>query len=136
MRLTSMLLADAAQVTGGKLHMIGGAFDTVNAHTFPAVHASIAVVLVAEVGPQDRNRDLDVTVRLIDEDGNDIGVESRGKLRVGAPSALPAGAMSLVPMVSQFLNVRFPEPKGYAFVAEHDGEELGRVPFRVRRISP
>lgn len=132
MKLTAAFLADAAQVTAGKLYVLGGAFDTITARSFPAVHRSVAVVLVAEVGPGDRNRDLPIRIQLLDEDGTDLGIESQGNLRVGAPSALPAGASSLVPLVSGFGNVRFPQAGGYVFVISHEGVELGRIPFRVR----
>lgn len=132
MRLTVAMLADAAQVAAGKLYVLGGAFDTVNARAFPAAVRGLSVVLVAEVGPGDRNRDLAIGIRLFDEDGTPLGVESRGTMRVGAPSALPAGASSLVPLVASFIGVRFPKPGGYVFIVEHEDEELGRIPFRVR----
>lgn len=133
MKLTATFLADAAQVTAGKLYVLGGAFDTITARSFPAVHRSIAVVLIAEVGPGDRNRDLPIRIQLLDEDGAEIGIESQGNLRVGAPSALPAGASSLVPLVSAFGNVRFPTPGGYVFQISHEDEEMGRIPFRIRK---
>ena len=132
MRLTVAMLADSAQVAGGKLYVLGGAFDTIAVRSFPAVHRQLAVALVAEVGPSDRNRNLDLAITLVDEDGRDLGVKSEGKLRVGAPAGLPAGASSLVPMVSAFGNIRFPSEGGYVFVIEHDGTELGRLAFRVR----
>ena len=132
MKLTAAFLSDAAQVTAGKLYVLGGAFDTITARSFPAVHRSLAVVLVAEVGPGDRNRDLPIRIQLVDEDGAEIGVESQGNLRVGAPSALPAGASSLVPLVSAFGNLRFPAAGGYVFVITHEDEEIGRIPFRIR----
>jgi len=112
--------------------VLGGAFDTITARSFPAVHRSLAVVLVAEVGPGDRNRDLQIRIQLLDEDGSEIGIESQGNLRVGAPSALPAGAASLVPLVSAFGNVRFPNAGGYVFRISHDDDVLGHIPFRIR----
>ena len=133
MKLTAAFLADAAQVTAGKLYVLGGAFDTVTAKTFPAVHRSLAVVLIAEVGPGDRNRDLPIRIQLLDEDGGELGIESQGNLRVGAPSALPAGASSIVPLVSAFGNIRFPAPGGYVFRISHEDEELGQIPFRMRQ---
>lgn len=133
MKLTAAFLADAAQVTAGKLYVLGGAFDTVTARTFPAVHRSLAVVLIAEVGPGDRNRDLPIRIELLDEDGGELGIESQGNLRVGAPSALPAGASSIVPLVSAFGNIRFPTPGGYVFRISHEDEELGQIPFRMRQ---
>ncbi|WKZ82873.1 MAG: hypothetical protein QY307_01070 [Acidimicrobiia bacterium] len=132
MRLTSAMLADAAQVTAGKLYVLGGAFDTITARSFPVVYRSLAVVLVAEVGPADRNRDLGLRIALFDEDGNHMGVESQGNLRVGAPASIPPGAATVVPLVGAFGNVRFPNPGGYVFVVDHDGEELARIPFRLR----
>jgi len=132
-KLTAAFLADAAQVTAGKLYVLGGAFDTITARSFPAVHRSLAVVLVAEVGPGDRNRDLQIRIQLLDEDGTELGIESKGNLRVGAPSALPAGASSLVPLVSAFGNVRFPAAGGYVFHISHDDDVLGHIPFRIRQ---
>lgn len=129
------MLADSAQVSAGKLFVLGGAFDTINARSFPATVRGLSVVLVADVGPADRDRDLPIAIRLLDEDGNRVGVESRGMMRVGAPSTLPAGASSLVPLVASFLGVRFARPGGYVFMVEHEGEELGRIPFRVRGPS-
>jgi hypothetical protein len=126
------MLADSAQVSAGKLFVLGGAFDTINTRAFPAVVRSLSVVLVAEVGPADRNRDLPIITRLLDEDGTPMGVESRVMMRVGAPSTLPAGASSLVPLVASFIGLRFPKPGGYVFIVEHEEEELGRIPFRVR----
>jgi hypothetical protein len=132
MRCTAALLADAAQVSAGKLNLLGGAFDTITARSFPAVHRNLALVIVIEVGPGDRNRDLELHIRLLDEDGQELGIESKGMFRVGAPSSLPAGASSLIPLVSSFTNLRFPEPGGYVFIVDHDEQELARVPFRVR----
>ncbi len=132
MRLTTAMLADAAQVSAGKLFVLGGGFDTITAGEFPALHRSLSLALVAEVGPADRNRQLDITIRLLNEDGGELGVESKGTFRVGSPAALPAGASSLVPLVANFLGIRFPDPGGYVFVIEHEGDELARVPFRLR----
>ena len=78
---------------GGRrqLYVLGGAFDTIAVRSFPAVHRQLAVALVAEVGPSDRNRDLDLAITLVDEDGRDLGVKSEGKLRVGAPAGCRPG---------------------------------------------
>lgn len=132
MRLTVAMLADSAQVVGGKLYVLGGAFDNIRAPKFPALVRSLSLVLVAEVEPAERNRDLSISIRLLDEDGVALGVESQAKLRVGAPSSLPAGASSLVPLVGSFLGLRFPQAGGYVFIIEHEGLELGRLPFRVQ----
>lgn len=134
MRLTTAMLADAAQVQGGKLFVLGGGFDTISARTIPVVHRSLTLAMVAEVDPDERHRDLEIHIQLMDEDGNALDVEAKGKLRVGAPPNLPPGSASIVPIVSPFYNIRFPEAKGYAFVIGFEDEELARVRFRVVQI--
>ena len=135
MRITTAMLADAAQVQGGKLFVLGGGYDTINTRKFPVVHRSLALVLVAEIEPDERHRDLEIQIELIDEDGHPAGIEAKGKLRVGAPPNLPPGASSVVPMVSPFANVKFESPKGYTFIVRFEGDELTRVPFRVVQVQ-
>ncbi|MBT8198056.1 MAG: hypothetical protein HKN01_09840 [Acidimicrobiia bacterium] len=131
MKITTAMLADSAQVQGGKLYVLGGGFDTISTKQVPVVHRNLALALVAEVGPEERHRDLEMAITLMDEDGQPIGVEAKGKLRVGAPPNLPPGASSVVPMVSPFFNLKFDEAKGYAFIVEFEGEEIARVRFRI-----
>jgi hypothetical protein len=131
MRLTSAMLADAAQVQSGKLFILGGGFDTITVRSLPAVHRSISLAMIAEVEPDERQRDLELLIRLIDEDGNALGVEAKGRLRVGAPPNLPPGSPSIVPIVSPFHNITFPEAKGYTFVVSLNDNELSRIGFRV-----
>ena len=135
MHLTTAMLADAAQVQGGKLFVLGGGFDTITARSLPVVHRSLAVALVAVVAPEQRHRDLEIVISLIDEDGQALGVEAKGKLRVGAPPNLPPGSSSVVPIVTPFYNVRFQEAKGYAFAVSFEEEELARVTFRVVLVA-
>jgi hypothetical protein len=134
MKLTSAMLADAAQVQSGKLFVLGGGFDTISVRTLPATHRSLSLAMVAEVGPDERQQDLELLVQLVDEDGAEVGVTAKGKLRVGAPPNLPPGSPSIVPIVSPFHNVTFPEAKGYAFVISMNGTELTRVKFRVVEV--
>lgn len=134
MRLTSALLADAAQVQNGKLFILGGGFDTISVRSLPAVHRSLTLAMVAEIDPDERQRDLELGITLLDEDGHGIGVEAKGRLRVGAPPNLPPGSSSIVPIVSPFHNITFAEAKGYVFVISLDERELARVPFRVVQI--
>ena len=135
MRLTTAMLADAAQVQGGKLFVLGGGFDTISARSFPVIHRSLTVAMVAEIGPDERQRDLEIGLELVDEDGQDLGVRAKGTLRVGAPQNLPPGSTSIVPIVSPFHNIQFPEAKGYAFVILYNEEELARVRFRVVAVA-
>ena len=129
------MLADSAQVQGGKLYVLGGGFDTISSRKFPVVHRNLTLALVAEVDPDERHKDLEIHIELIDEDGKKLGVKAKGKLRVGAPPNLPPGSSSIVPIVSPFHNVQFQEPKGYAFVISFEDVELARVRFRVLEVA-
>jgi hypothetical protein len=135
MKLTSAMLADAAQVQGGKLFVLGGGFDTISVRSLPAVHRTLTLAMVAEVEPDERQRDLELLISLIDEDGTDMGVQAKGRLRVGAPPNLPPGSSSIVPIVSPFHNITFPAAKGYTFVVSLNNNELARIAFRVIELS-
>lgn len=134
MKITSAMLADAAQVQSGKLFVLGGGFDTISVKSLPATHRNLSIAMVAEVGPEDRQRDLELHISLIDEDGQSVGVEAKGMLRVGAPPNLPPGSPSVVPIVSPFHNINFAEAKGYVFVVSLDGQELARIRFRIALV--
>ncbi len=134
MRLTTAMLADAAQVQGGKLYILGGGFETIRARSVPVIHRNVNLALIVEVGPDERNQDLDIVIDLIDEDGKAMGVQAKGRLRVKDQPNIPPGAASVVPLVSPFYNVRFPEAKGYTFVVRHEEHELGRVRLRVVEV--
>lgn len=131
MRVTTAMLADAAQVQRGKLYVLGGGISTLNTRRIPAIHPAMSLVLLVEVEPYEWEQDLDVRITLIDEDGHNMGIDARGKLRVGPPSSRPPGEPALVPLVSNFVNLRLPEAKGYAFAVHHQDTELVRLPFRV-----
>ncbi len=128
------MLADAAQVQGGKLYILGGGFESIRARSVPVIHRNLNLALILEVGPDERDQDLDIVIDLIDEDGKPMGVQAKGRLRVKDLPSIPPGAASVVPLVSPFYNVRFPEAKGYTFVISHLEHELGRVRLRVVEV--
>jgi hypothetical protein len=128
------MLADAAQVQGGKLYILGGGFESIRARSVPVIHRNLNLALIVEVGPDERDQDLDIVIDLIDEDGKPMGVQAKGRLRVKDLPSIPPGAASVVPLVSPFYNVRFPEAKGYTFVIRHADHELGRVRLRVVEV--
>ena len=125
------MLADAAQVQRGKIYVLGGGISTITTRQVPAVHPQLSLVLLVEIQPHEWDQNLDLRIQLIDEDGANMGLDARGSLRVGSAANRKPGEASLVPMVSNFVNMRFPEAKGYAFAIDHDGVELTRVGFRV-----
>ncbi len=136
MNVTSAMLADSAQVHAGKLFVIGGGFDTIRTRSVPAVHKALAVVMVIEVNPGERETNLSIEVTLMDEDMQSLGPRASGTLRVGdAPSHRP-GQASIVPLAIPFFDLRFPREQGYVFRVSHQDEELTRIPFSVLVVPP
>ncbi len=136
MRITSALLADSAQVHAGKLFVLGGGFDTIRTRSVPAVHKALAVVMVAEVNPGERETDLSIEVTLLDEDMQSLGPRASGTLRVGETPTHRPGQSSIVPLAIPFFDLRFPREQGYVFRVTHQDEELTRIPFTVLVVPP
>ena len=87
MQMTSAMLADAAQVQGGKLYVLGGGFDTILTRSLPAVQRGLALVMVASVDPSERHQDLELFISLLDEDGKAIGLQAKGRVgKIGLAS--------------------------------------------------
>lgn len=136
MKVTAAMIADAARVENGRLYVLGGAFSAIRVRKLPAVVPSVSVVLVMDVPPEDRHRDLDITVSLIDEDGHDAGRTATTRLRVGTPANARPGDVTNVPLVIPFFNLTFPEAKGYAFSVRFEDDELARIRLRVDHTVP
>jgi len=130
MELTTAMLADAAQVAGGKLYVLGGQWDRLMVAGFPAAHPSMAVVLVIRVeyseAPQTFQLHAELTL-----DGQPQDVQAAGQLATGHSPGQAAGAPVFVPLVIAFSNVVFREPGRYEWVITADDTELGRVPIEV-----
>ena len=136
MKATSAFLADSAQVKGGKLYVLGGAFDTIRSRRFPVVHKAMAFVMVLEITPSERDQVVDIEVDLMDEDMNPTGSKAKGQFKVPEPAQGRPGQVSVFPIAIPFFDIRFPSAGGYVFrVTFGDGEELVRVPFWVQEVQ-
>lgn len=125
------MVADGARVAEGKLYVLGGAFDTINAKSVPVTHKVWTLVLVAEIEHGERQRDLSLRITLVDEDDGPLLIEAEARMRVGAPPTLRPGDVSVIPLAVPLPEVTFPVAKGYLFRIEYSGREVARIPFRV-----
>lgn len=133
MRLTSFLLADAAQESGGKLYIIGGGWYIITAAQPPPIHhRQIALVAVLSVGWTEANEPIDFEINLVDEDEKPVIPEPlRGQLTIGRPPQIPRGSAQLVPLVVNFTDLTFGQLGTYAFTFRAADEELSRATFHV-----
>src|SRR5665213_1086022 len=106
MDLDFAFLADAADVSQGKLFVLGGAFDTVHMPAFPATHPVLAVVLRLLLSPHDLDRKQDLEILLLNADGKHIA-SARGELMMPKSPDSPPGWKQAVILPLRFFNVPF-----------------------------
>ena len=133
MKLTTALLADAATVEGGKLFVHGGGWDKITLRQVPAVHPSMALVLVFQVEYDEALRDIPISIRLVDEDETASGAEINGVINVGHAPQSKRGAPTFVPQAITIQLIEFERTGRFSFKVSSGSEELGAVPFEVRQ---
>ena len=128
-----MMLADSAQVSEGKLYVLGGGWSV----TGPP--APSAIVLHVEVPWDLTNRRLEWRLELVDSDGYPVltadgeGGENPimmgGEIEVGRPPGTPHG-MSQLFQVAMNVPLQLPEPGSYTVEATIDeGAAVHSLPF-------
>ena len=130
-----LILADFAQVTDGKLTIVGGGWDRTGPKPSPS-----GIGLLLKVPWEETNRRHDVSLRLLDSDGapvldpkgNPIGMANH--FEVGRPAGLAAGAHQTVCMAMNISPLPLTPGSRYEWVLSVDDRtrEEWRAPFLVR----
>jgi hypothetical protein len=130
----TVLLCDAAQVSEGKLYVLGGGWTLCGPGVF---HHALAVKL--EVPWNAANMPHVLEAVLVDDDGRPVRVgtpssEARvqGNFEVGRPPGLPPGTPLDFPLAVNMGPMELPPGAGYAWIISIDGREASRVRFRTR----
>jgi hypothetical protein len=124
-----LILADAAQVQGEKLYMLGGGWSAVWVKQFPAQHqmAVAAGILVPWLDTNVRHK-FRVVVRT--DNGTATFGQIEGEFEQGRPAGVPAGTTQRV-MLAINLGVRFEAATDAVAELFLDGNLARSVPFRV-----
>jgi len=140
----NLMLAEYAQVHGGKLFVIGGGLFAVFA-VGPNHVQQLAVCGTITLPFQELNREHIISIDLVDMDGKAVMVTTpmgqqpfkiEGKLNAGLPPLLPRGASLPTPFAVLFsLPV---QPGAFQFRAFIDGNErtMLKLPFTVLAAPP
>ena len=128
-----LILADAAQVQGEKLYMLGGGWSLIWAKEFPAQH-QMAVAAGILVPWMETNARHQFRIFVHDEDGASFGDVS-GEFEQGRPPGLPAGTTQRV-MLTVNLGIRIEKPAEASVELWLDGELARSVPFRIATAPP
>ncbi len=131
--LTSLLLAESAQVSDGKLFVMGGGFDCLRGRLPTGLDASVAMILnvpwpLLEVPYH-------LQLELADADGAVAGgFRLRAELESTPPSGWREGSPLTVPLVFP-VRAELGAPGRYAVRCLIEGEERGRVAFEVEQAA-
>ena len=123
-----LMLADAAEVAGGKLYALGGGWDRLTVQSLPA-SKSMAVALALRVPWHETNRQHRFQIEMTDEDGNQ-SVSVDGATEVGRPPGIPQGQPQIVQMVIN-IEASFGKLGTYVIAARVNDYEERSVRFNV-----
>jgi hypothetical protein len=126
MRLeVTMILCEAVRVVEKKLWLLGGGWTRILANApFPQ-----AIALVAYVPYDMANRRLQLVLKLLDFDGQQIAVKEH-EFEVGRPEGTKPGETLARAMAVELNELIYP-PGGYVWECSIDGEVVARRPFQA-----
>ena len=123
-----LILADAAEVVGGKLYVLGGGWDRLTIQSLPA-SKNLAVALALRVPWHDTNRQHRFQIEMTDEDGNQA-VSVEGASEVGRPPGIPQGQPQTVQLVIN-IEASFGKLGTYVIAARVNDSEERSIRFNV-----
>lgn len=129
MQVEWLILADAAQVVGGKLYLLGGGWDTLAVHTGFPVQQHLALAVALRVPWHETNERHSVSVAVESEDGQVLATAS-AEFEVGRPPGIPRGQDQRV-QFAMSVPLTLERPGTYVAVARGPALEERRVPFNV-----
>lgn len=130
MQVEWLILADAAQVVGGKLYLMGGGWDVLNVNSGFPLSQHCAVAAAFKVPWTETNQRHDIEIEITDEDGRLSLFKVAGELEVGRPPGIPPGQDQRSQLAID-LDLRLERPGTYVIIARVAGEEGARALFRV-----
>lgn len=127
MEVEYAFLADAAQVSGSKLYVLGGGFNQITAPQFPVLHPYMTLVTKLSLHPMECDKQHKLEIELWDPDGQRLAVVS-GEFSA-ARQAFDPTKQVFAQLVLNIGNQKFPKPGDYAFHIAANGHHLKTLPL-------
>lgn len=131
------LIADFAEMVGGKLYLMGGGWDTFTQAEVPA-QLRLSLAVGVRVGWEETNKDFPVRVLFEDDDGHEL-VRIEASMNVGRPPQVPPGSRQLAQLAAN-VPITVQHHGGYRIViragAEDEASAEKILPFRVAAARP
>ena len=129
--LDYLLVADGAQVVGGKLYLLGGGWDRLTVAQLPGQPAMPFSVAVGVNVPWSlTNRKLGFSVDVLDADGGEVAQLAGGEFEVGRPPGLRAGTSQRF-QIAVPARPEFDAAGRYVIQCSVDSEVLGHTAIEV-----
>lgn len=130
-----MIVADFAEDSGGKVHIVGAGITRLTPPSLPARLPVLSVFIRLVVGADDHGRDHDIAIRFEDPDGEPIGSLSNYPVAADALERILAssleGEIAAVQVISTQIAPTFPKAGAYHVIVEVDRAEAARYPLIV-----
>jgi len=129
MKVEWLILADGAQVVGGKLYLLGGGWDVLTVNSAFPVTQRCAVAAAFRIPWNETNQRHNVEIEIASDDGKSLA-KIGGQLEIGRPVGIPPGSEQRAQLAAD-VPLEFKEPGVFAIVARVEGQEETRTAFRV-----
>lgn len=126
MEVEFLVLADAAQVAGGKLYMLGGGWTIWRAPSYPA-RASFSIAAGFRIGWDETDMPHPMEIQIHSPDGREI-LRAEGRVQAGRPQGVIEGSSQLV-MLAVSAPATFETAGPYELSLTMNGEVEWVVPF-------
>lgn len=134
MEVEWLILADAAQVVGAKLYLLGGGWDTLAVNTALPVDQKCALSMSILVPWNETNQKHSFEVEIVSEDNNTEVPKSLvkvgGQFEVGRPPGIRQGQQQRFQLAID-MNLRIETAGAKTVIARVEGQEMRRLEFIV-----
>lgn len=130
MEVDFAFLAEAAEASGGKLNVLGGAMDTIWSAQVPISYPKLSFAMRLIFSAAEIGRKHKIEINIIDEDGKNLATVG-GDLEAVRNPNLPQGWKQGIMAVMNFVNLNFTKFGDYSFEVVVNNSSLKSVPLRV-----
>jgi len=128
-------LADSAQTSDGKLHMLGGGWSRVVTQKLPTVHP-MAIAAGVGVPWLETNIKHHFVLEIRNEDTNEVLVKAEGAFETGRPSGMAVGSRQRA-LIAMTMGLQFSRAGQHvAELCVNGGAVIRREPFEVVYQGP
>jgi len=142
--LVDAILCNHAEAVNNLLYVAGGGINVSNFQPGapPPYAISVGLGLLVTVPWLETNKQHQVQIKLIGEDGQDVVLPTRTgaveplnlamAFNVGRPAGIRPGDEQVVTLAANLVSLPIPAAGKYEFVIQLDGELVRRLPLRVQ----